>query len=1632
MLARLRNNPTLWIAALWVVGLVVTAVLTLWLNSYQQERLKTRFNTELERAANDIRLRFEKPAFALMGARGVYAASESVNRGEFQRYVDSRDLAENFDGVGGMGFIERVPRPELGAFVEREQADGAPDFAVRSLGADGADLYVVKFIEPLDRNRAAFGLDIGSEAVRRDGAERAARSGQPTLSGVIQLVQDTQSRPGFLIYVPVYRPGLSLSTPEERLAALHGLVYSPIVLEELLRPDMDLLLTGGLHIQISDKRNFQDVESFYQVGSPPAKPLLSAEASLFTNNNFLFIRARSTPAFEATANRPLVFGLGAAGALLTTLLSWVLWLHATGRARAEARAQRMTVDLQKLAMVAERTANSVMMIDAQLRITWVNEGFTRVCGYTAEEAVGRTPNDLLGSGLANPVALKQIKDAHEQGVPCRVEILNRAKDGRTYWLDTEVQPIRDEAGQLLGSIEIGLDVTQQRETNERLVQAILASDAQQQVLDVLARVARETTNAVILTDTHGLIEWVNEGFTRITGYSLQEAVGQKPGWLLQCPETDPQTVVNIREALAQRQPCRSEILNRAKDGRMYWLELNIQPISDDNGQHTGFMAIQSEVTERRETLDRLQRVVQENGSLMGAINQGTIYSVADLQGNIAEVNDAFVRISGYQREELLGFNHRMLKSGTQPVEFWDSAWATISSGQIWRGEVCNRNKNGELYWVNSAIVPFVGDDGLVEKYISIRSDITAQKLAQTEIESQRKRLDNILKATQAGTWEWHIPSGRNFLNDRWAEMIGYTLEELEPVTIDTWTRFLHPDDVKTSGDLLQRHFSGELDFYEVEIRMRHRDGHWIWVQDRGQVTSREADGSPGWMYGTHRDITERKEAENKLIDSQTLFKGLLNVASDWYWETDDQYRFSNFVATRDTENYRSLSDSSLGTRRWEIPGVTPLSGDWSAHIAAHELRESFRNFEYRRELPGGEIRFYSISGYPVIDSFGDFKGYRGTTRDATAQKQQEVDLQTARDRMELAAESAGIGVWIFDVNHNTLEWDERMCRLYGHDKRQGLQPYEVWTNSLHPEDKASGEQALADALSGKKEFDTEFRIVWPNGKVRHIRGTARVQRDDQADTVRMIGVNFDITEQRERERKIASEEMRLRAIYNILPVGISITDPQGRIIDCNPASDRMLGITKADHLARTYDGKEWAINREDGTPMPVEEFASVRALTQNIEVHDVVMQVVTDHHSAWLSVSAMPVAHDDFGVVIAYVDITEGKQAQEKIAQNEVLLRGAIDAVDEAFVLFDPQDQLVFCNEKYREMYASIAPLMVSGTSFESILRAGAELGNFEGAIGRADAWIEERLERHREAHSELLQKHTNGRTLRIIERRMPDGHTVGFRIDITDLVNAKEQAQAASRFKGEFLANMSHEIRTPMNAILGMLKLMHNTQLQPRQLDYVQKTEGAAKSLLGLLNDILDFSKVEAGKMTLDPRPFALDRLMRDLSVIFSASLGNKPVEVLFDIDPRVPHQLMGDSLRLQQILINLGGNAIKFTAQGEVVVRVRLEDLEGSASGQQARVRFSVKDSGIGIAPENQDKIFAGFTQAEATTTRRFGGTGLGLSICRRLIDLMGGQLQLESAVGEGSTFSFSVVMPVVEATASVTDETNTTQVT
>ena len=265
----------------------------------------------------------------------------------------------------------------------------------------------------------------------------------------------------------------------------------------------------------------------------------------------------------------------------------------------------------------------------------------------------------------------------------------------------------------------------------------------------------------------------------------------------------------------------------------------------------------------------------------------------------------------------------------------------------------------------------------------------------------------------------------------------------------------------------------------------------------------------------------------------------------------------------------------------------------------------------------------------------------------------------------------------------------------------------------------------------------------------------------------------------------------------------------------------------------------------------------------------------------------------------------------------------------------------------------------------------------------------------------------------------------LGIAYDITEqreyeslLFAAKEKADAASIAKSAFLANMSHEIRTPMNAMIGLLQLLEKTGLTSRQLDYVNKIKSSSQMLLAILSDILDFSKIESGKFSLDLSAMNLESLLNHIAPTLSVGIRQKDVEVLFDIDPALPRWVMGDPLRLQQVLLNLSSNALKFTKEGEVIVSIR----EIRRYDNKVVLEFSIRDTGIGISAEQCKTIFEAFSQAESSTSRRFGGTGLGLAISQKLIRLMGGELLVESEPGKGSRFYFSIELELAREPKSV----------
>ena len=381
----------------------------------------------------------------------------------------------------------------------------------------------------------------------------------------------------------------------------------------------------------------------------------------------------------------------------------------------------------------------------------------------------------------------------------------------------------------------------------------------------------------------------------------------------------------------------------------------------------------------------------------------------------------------------------------------------------------------------------------------------------------------------------------------------------------------------------------------------------------------------------------------------------------------------------------------------------------------------------------------------------------------------------------------------------------------------------------------------------------------------------------------------------------------------------------------------------------------------------------------------------------------------DGDMVTLALDITE-----------QMRLWAAVEAIPDGFVLFDRDERLLTCNQRYREIYADSALAMVVGATFEDILRYGLEHGQHADAVGREVEWLAERLAQHRNPAGVHEQQLRDGRWLRVHDHPTPDGGRVGLRVDIT---GAKEQqaaleaarlaAEAANRAKSAFLANMSHEIRTPMNGVVGMAELMCDTNLTDEQRLFAETIRSSGEALLVIINDILDYSKIEAERLTLHPEPFDLERTIHEVAMLLQPRARAAGIDLMIDFDMFLPTRYIGDPGRLRQVLTNLMGNAVKFTAKGHVLVRI--VGIETEAGSQQLHI--TVEDTGIGIAAEHLDHIFGEFNQVEADANRKFEGTGLGLAITQRLIERMGGGVWVDSELGRGSSFGFRLSLPVAE---------------
>ena len=373
----------------------------------------------------------------------------------------------------------------------------------------------------------------------------------------------------------------------------------------------------------------------------------------------------------------------------------------------------------------------------------------------------------------------------------------------------------------------------------------------------------------------------------------------------------------------------------------------------------------------------------------------------------------------------------------------------------------------------------------------------------------------------------------------------------------------------------------------------------------------------------------------------------------------------------------------------------------------------------------------------------------------------------------------------------------------------------------------------------------------------------------------------------------------------------------------------------------------------------------------------------------------------------------------KEIREARSRLTDAIESISEGFSLYDADDKLIVCNSRYRDLFASHADVMQPGTSFETIVRTAVDRGLIEEADGRSDAWVRERLERHQGPGATHVQHRSDGRWIRVSERKTASGGVVATYTDITELKQheaeladlvgklqiARDAANEANRTKSSFLANMSHELRTPLNSIIGVTEMLQEDARDLEREDQIEpldRVARAARHLLALINDILDLSKIEAGRMELHLESFPVAPVIHDVVNTIETLAARNANRIVVDCGPEVG-MMHSDQMRIRQTVLNLVSNATKFTKDGTITISVRRQQ---EAGGEW--ITIAVADSGIGMTPEQMGKLFQEFSQADSSTTRQYGGTGLGLAISKRFCQMMGGDIVVESTPGRGSTFT------------------------
>ncbi|AFL73694.1 PAS domain S-box protein [Thiocystis violascens] len=1179
-------------------------------------------------------------------------------------------------------------------------------------------------------------------------------------------------------------------------------------------------------------------------------------------------------------------------------------------------------------------------------------------------------------------------------------------------------------GLLLVTLTAGTLVLRHR---QRLALATATQEAQTErlrALGLLAALADSSEDLIYTKDLQGRYTLINRATARYLGRTPEAALGCSDYDLLS-PETAESCIAGDHQAIANDAPILIEEQVSLAEGPCTLMTTK-GPLRDASGQVIGVFGIGRDVSARRAMQNDLRASERR---FLATFEQAAVgIALVAPDGRWLRVNRRLCEMLGYAETDLFG---KTFQDITYPADL-DSDLELV--GRVLAGEIATYSlekryirRDGDPMWINLTVSLVRQDDGAPDYFISVIEDISERKSAESRLKLWNDAFEKaeLNLAMSDAVHQWLLA-----VNPAFARRRGYRPEEMVGMPIGS----LFPAD-RWDAVQAQVREADAKGHHVFEAEHLRRDGERFPVLLDVTVTYSE-DGRPTRRIVHALDMSARLAAEAARRASEARLREAQRIAGLGHWEWDlrlDRHAWSE-------EIYQIYGrDPALSPARYPevMQYFTPESWADLTRAVDEALSEGTAyqcDAEVRR--PDGSHRWITARGEAVRDATGEPILLRGTVQDITARKEAEQALRESEERFRAVFDQQFQFMAILTPEGRTIDINALVLHVQGY-AREDFIGHLFWESPAwrdYPEWQHIWPERLAQAAACAGPVLTQDVYQMRDGQVRMADAATTAIRGSDG-TVRWYVIQAtDTTERCRAEAARRESEERLRLFIEHAPASLAMFDREMRYLAVSRRWLEDYGLLDGDVLGRCH----YAVFPEIG-----ESWKTVhrRGLAGEVMSADEERFDRADGQVQWLRWEMLPWNGADGGIggiIIFTEDITARKEGELKLRATRQRFQDIVDASADWVWEVDIQGRYTYVSDGVKAVLGYSPAEILGRSAFELMpteegRRVAAEFSNI---VARRMSFRDlENINLHRDGR--LLYIHTTGVPILeadgkllgyrgldrdVTERRLAEQELDRYRHQLEDLVTARTaelmaaraEAERLARAKGEFLANMSHEIRTPMNAVLGLAYLLERQDLSEGARELARKIHQSGRSLLGIINDILDFSKIESGHLEIEHVSFRLDEVLDNLAIVMTTTAADKSLELVIKPPDCLDTTLLGDALRLGQILINLTSNAIKFTASG--VVEVAIETLECDES--RIHLRFSVRDTGMGIDAATQARLFQPFAQADASTTRRFGGSGLGLAISRRLVELMGGRLGIESRLGEGSTFWFELPFDLAKA--------------